>query len=116
MSAPPTLISPARGRSSHEYATTFDIPYLRFHYAGPGGVVLPAPSDRLPAFLRRYVAEETERRAAGRLGRLAETAPERLDAALGRTLVTLEDDSVLLVIREVRQPVYHVTALVMGDE
>jgi len=103
-------VNAVRGRSSHEYATTFDIPYLRFDYADPGGLTLPAPSERLPAFLRHYVEEETARRTAGRFDRLAETEPEALDAALGRTLVTLEDDGVLLVIREVRQPVYHVTA------
>ncbi len=109
-------VNAARGRSSHEYATTFDTPYLRYDYAGPGGLALPSPSERLPAFLRRYVEEETARRTAARFDRLAEREPERLDAALGRTLVTLENDSVVLVIREVRQPVYHITALVMGDE
>ena len=104
-------VNAARGRSSHEFATTFDIPYLRYSYAGPGGLALRSPSERLPAFLQRYVAEETERRTVARFDRLAERLPEKLDAALGRTLVTLEDDGILLVIREVRQPVYHVTAV-----
>jgi hypothetical protein len=99
-----------RGRSSHEYATTFDIPYRRFEYADRGGLVIPPPSERLPVFLRAYVREESERRVRRRFGHLVEAEPAALDAALGRTLVTLENDGVLLVIREVRQPVYHVTS------
>jgi hypothetical protein len=103
-------VNAALGRSSHEYATTFDIPYRRYAYAGPGGMVLPTPSERLPQFLRAYVREETARRAEHRFDHLAETEPTALDAALGRTLITLENDGVLLVIREVRQPVYHGTS------
>jgi hypothetical protein len=104
-------VNAARGRSSHEYATTYDIPYRRFEYAGQGGVDLPRPDTSLPALLREYVRAEGARRLESRFRHLAEQQPAALEAALGRTLVTLEDDSVILVIREVRQPVYHVTAL-----
>lgn len=104
-------VNAARGGSSHEYATTYDIPYRRFEYAGEGGLDLPKPNTSLPAFLEEYVRVEGTRRAEARFGRLAEREPGALEAALGRTLVTLEDDSVLLVIREQRQPVYHVTSV-----
>jgi hypothetical protein len=104
-------VNAARGGSSHEYATTFDIPYRRFEYAGEGALNLPEADTTLPIFLREYVRNESARRARERFNRLAEREPGRLEAALGRTLVTLENDSVILVIREVRQPVYHITSV-----
>ncbi len=99
----------ARGRSSHEYATTFDIPYRRFSFAGPGSVALPEPSERLPPVVRPLVAEVMGSRAAARFDVLARDEPQPLAALLGRALIELEDRGVVVALIERQQPVYHVT-------
>lgn len=101
----------AAGRSSHEYATTYDITYNPTRYS-PAPDALPPPpriDPRVPGFLRETVREGVvaEQRAA--LDRLAREYPSRLTAALGRSLIELEDAGVLITVRERRQPVYHTT-------
>ena len=104
-------VNAAAGRSSHEYATTYDITYNPTRYS-PAPDALPPPprvDPRVPAFLRGTVraAVVEEQRAA--LDRLAADYPSRLTAALGRALIDLEDDGVVITVRERRQPVYHTT-------
>lgn len=41
--------------------------------------------------------------------RVTEAYDERFEAVLGRALIELEDEGVLLALREVRQPCFHVT-------
>ena len=101
----------AAGRSSHEYATTYDITYNPTRYS-PAPDALPPPprvDPRVPGFLRGTVRAGVvaEQRAA--LDRLAADYPSRLTAALGRALIDLEDAGVLVTVRERRQPVYHTT-------
>jgi len=102
-------VNAARDRSSHEYATTFDLPYLRYTYAGPGRTAPPTPSADLPGFVRSFIRGVFQRRTAARFDRLIEEDPAPLAALLGRTLIALEDDGVVVALRETRQPVYHVT-------
>lgn len=104
-------VNAAAGRSSHEYATTYDITYNPTRYS-PAPDALPPPprvDPRVPGFLEERVraALIAEQRAA--LDRLAADYPSRLTAALGRALIELEDEGVLVVVRERLQPVYHVT-------
>jgi hypothetical protein len=104
-----TNVNAARGRSSHEFATTYDLPYRRFSYAGPGALAVPGASATLPAVFRVGLEAEMERRATERFARLAEVEPGPLAALLGRVLIELEDEGVLVALIERLQPVYHVT-------
>ncbi|PAP75631.1 DUF5715 family protein [Rubrivirga marina] len=102
----------ARGRSSHEYGTTFDIAYTRYRFdgdAGYGTVERPEMPDELSTLAQLWLAAQldAEERAWGE--RMAAEHADRLEALLGRALVDLEDDGVLLALREVRQPCFHVT-------
>lgn len=98
----------ARGRSSHEYATTFDLTYARF-----GRAPLPdaLPDRLLPerAWLHRFIEPAVRDRIRERWAALATRYADRYSAELGRALIDLEDAGVLVVVRERRQPVYHVT-------
>lgn len=101
----------AANRSSHEYGTTYDITYNPTRFSAAPDALRPPPvvDARVPGFLHPMIQErmtEAERRA---LDRLAADYPSRLTALLGRALVELEDEGVLVVVRERRQPVYHVT-------
>lgn len=104
-------VNAATGRSSHEYATTYDITYNPTRYS-PAPDALPPPpriDDRVPGFLQGTVRERLVREQAESLDRLAADYPARLTAALGRALIELEDEGVLVVVRERLQPVYHIT-------
>ena len=108
-------VNAAGGASSHEHGTTFDVTYARFGYAGG-----PEPElGRLPAGLAPFIRSQVRQRLgvvrAAAYRRLAREHPEPLAAELGRALIELEDAGVLLALRERRQPVYHITAL-LGDE
>lgn len=96
----------AAGRSSHEYATTFDVTYRRYQSVPPDSVAVP---EAVPGVLRAPVALVLRERWAGLLGGLVADYPSRYDALLGRALIGLEDRGVLVVVRERRQPVYHIT-------
>lgn len=102
----------ARGRSSHEYGTTFDLAYERYAFdgdAGYGTVERPAMPAALSTLARLWLEAEldAEERAWGE--RMAVAHADRLEALLGRALIDLEDDGVLLALREVAQPCFHVT-------
>ena len=96
----------AAGRSSHEYATTFDLTYRRYQPVAPDTVSAP---ETVPAFVRDGVQQTLRHRWAESLAVLVTDYPSRYDALLGRALIGLEDRGVLVVVRERRQPVYHVT-------
>ncbi len=101
----------ARGRSSHEFATTFDLHTNKFHYAGTPSVPIPMPSEKLPAWWRGPLIEDLRAIADARFKKDAERNASRLKAALGRTLIALENEQKLLTVMERRQPVYHTTAI-----
>lgn len=98
----------AGGTSSHEYATTFDLAYRRYEAVPP-----PRPAGPwargTPAPVRRAVDAALDARWSEAVARVAADYPSRYDALLGRALIALEDRGVLVVVRERRQPVYHVT-------
>ncbi len=97
----------AAGRSSHEYGVSFDIAYRRYVPAMDTALARPLPS--VPPVLRGWARARRMDRIAAHNEHLAEAYPSRLDALLGRSLLALKADSVLVVLRERRQPVYHVT-------
>ena len=104
-------VNAAAGRSSHEYATTYDLSYNPTRYS-PAPDALPPPprvDDRVPAFLRARARAMLVQEQVDALDQLAADYPSRLTAVLGRVLIELEDEGVLAVVRERRQPVYHVT-------
>ena len=99
----------ARGRSSHEYGTTVDISYRRFAFTGLGALAIPEPALSLPTFLDRLLMERARQRMEQAFDRAAATQAVRLQALLGRTLIALEDEGVLVTLMERRQPVFHTT-------
>lgn len=104
-------INAARGLSSHQYGTTFDITYRRFGYLGgpePETVRLP---DGLAPVVRGQVRRYVLRRRTGAYRDMAQRHTAELAAELGRSLIELEDEGVLLALRERQQPVFHVTSL-----
>ena len=106
-----TNVNAAAGRSSHEYGTTYDLTYNPTRYS-PAPDALPPPprlDPRVPGLIEPMLRERLDQRQRRALDRLAETYPSRLTAALGRALIELEDAGVIAVVREERQPVYHVT-------
>lgn len=99
-------VNAARGTSSHEFGTTFDLHYRRFVYGGDARAEVAEALGPLPyAFLYDEFARELEAHYAD-LGR---RYLSRIGAALGRALIELENEGVLLALRERQQPVYHVT-------
>jgi hypothetical protein len=113
-------VNAAAGRSSHEYATTYDITYNPTRYS-PAPDALPPPprvDPRVPGFLEGAVRAAVVARQREDLDALAAAYPSRLTAALGRALIELEDEGVLITVRERRQPVFHTTVaapLVEGE-
>ena len=104
-------VNTAAGRASHEYATTYDITYNPTRYT-PAPDALPPPpriDPRVPGPFEGRVRAAFVRAQAASLDRRAADYPSRLSAELGRVLIALEDEGLLAVVREVRQPVYHIT-------
>lgn len=104
----------AAGRSSHSYATTYDITYRRYAWAGDAPPP-PPPLDGVPRLTRELLADHLDAQRAAAFERFTEEYPSRYDALLGRALIELEDAGVLAVVRERRQPVYHVTVATRLD-
>lgn len=102
----------ARGRSSHEFGTTFDIAYRRYRFnpeAGAGFAERPVTLDSLSTLAQLWVGSELDATERAWADDMAETHADALEALLGRALIELEDEGVLLALREVRQPCFHVT-------
>jgi hypothetical protein len=98
----------ADGNSSHEFGTTYDVAYRRYE---PAMGVLPAPrvDERVPTALRPLLSMVLAERQRDNLERLSGSYQQHLDATLGRSLIELENEGVVVVIRERSQPVYHIT-------
>ena len=92
----------ASGESTHEYGTSVDLAYSAF--AAPAEPVVPMRNEEAPwaaHYLRRY-----QDVAAGRVA--ARRALE-LKAILGEVLVAVQQEGLVLVTLERRQPVFHLT-------
>lgn len=95
-------LNAARGRSAHEYGTTIDIVYHTYDYlsgaelpeAATGASVLDARMDTL---------------AVQTLDALGMLYWQELQGLLGRILIDLQREGVVLVTLEREQPVFHVT-------
>lgn len=88
-----------RGTSTHEYGTTVDVAYSAF--AAPSHAVL-IPSAEADAVL-------AQRLEALVLERLAARRSRELQAILGRVLLDLQAEGLVMVTLEELQPVYHMT-------
>ncbi len=102
-------VNAVRGRSSHEYGTTFDITYRRFDLDGGATPISPPLPPRLSSLFAEPLRQSLKSRQNEYFDELAMERAPALAAILGRVLITLEDDGVLVALRERRQPVYHVT-------
>lgn len=99
------------GVSAHEFGTTFDLAYQRYAPAAAGvsdpeTYVMPAD---LPLRERTWLAAEFAERERTWAAEVANHYPSRMQALLGRVLIQLEDERKLAVVREWRQPCFHVT-------
>jgi hypothetical protein len=88
----------ADGVSAHEYGTTLDVAYRSFHPPANGTVEThPSLAARGAAHRDSLLAETANRRAA------------ELQAVLGRVLLEMRREGMLLVMMERQQTVYHMT-------
>lgn len=92
----------SREVSAHEFGTTLDI--ARAHFSAPAasdirGVIPSGPS----------LTPEVQQVAIAALDSVAKKHSSALQAALGRVLVTMREEGMLLVMMERRQAVYHTT-------
>lgn len=99
-----------RSTSSHEFGTTYDITYRRFFGMTEHAVdyhryrLRKTNDERMVCLIEDIEAAE---RAWSTL--MTNRHTRRLEAILGRTLIALEGDGTLLVLREWRQPCFHIT-------
>lgn len=99
-------VNAARGPSSHEYGTTFDVHYQRFRYGGDARGEL---EDALGPLAYGFLYDEFARELSRFYEQMATRYATRIGASLGRALIELEDEGQMITIRERLQPVYHVT-------
>jgi hypothetical protein len=99
----------AAGTSSHEHGTTYDLHYRRFALADASLLTPPPPPERIPGFVEGWLREEAEGETHAAFARFAVEYPSRLQALLGRALIALEDEGVLVTVMERGQPVFHIT-------
>jgi hypothetical protein len=95
-------VNAARGGSSHEYATTFDITYRRYRPS-------PIAVNALPAFNVEEARDEYAERMLETYAGYTDEYQARLKALLGRAILDVQDAGYGYVIHERRQPVYHIT-------
>ncbi len=97
-----------RSTSSHEFGTTFDITYRRFY--GPTSASIDPAAYALAGDIRdACLAEELALAERAWAAQMSERYASRFAAVLGRVLTDLEGEGTLLVLRERRQPCYHIT-------
>jgi hypothetical protein len=89
----------SEGVSAHEFGTTLDVAYRRFHppVDGPADGAHPALAERARTLADSLLAETAHQRSA------------ELQAVLGRVLAEMQREGKLMVMMERRQTVYHMT-------
>lgn len=91
-----------QGVSTHEYGTSLDVLYSAFAApAAPVVAIEAAEASWLEPYLRRY-AEAKAERVAGRRAM-------ELKAILGEVLLEVQQEGLVMVTLERRQPVFHLT-------
>lgn len=97
-------VNAARGVSTHEFGTTFDVAYSSV--AAPADPLAGLDLDfRDAPWLEPYV----QAMAAALLEAVAARRSRELQAILGKTLRALQDEGAVMVTLEDLQPVYHMT-------
>lgn len=99
-------INAAVGPSSHEFGTTVDLHYQRVRYRADARAEVAAALGPLPY---GFLYDEFAGELSAAYDRLAQQYVSRIGAELGRVLIDLENSGYTVAIREVRQPVFHVT-------
>lgn len=99
-------VNAAVGTSSHEFGTTFDLHFRRYRFGGDARADVESALGPLPF---DFLYDEFARELAAFYERAATDYVSRLQALLGRALVELEDEGVLVTVMERRQPVFHTT-------
>ncbi len=95
-------VNAAKGTSSHEFGTTFDLQFRAYRYAGD-----PASELWEPAF--PFLKEEFATELAAFYDRMEDRYRSRLLALLGETMIELENEGKVITVMEKRQPVFHTT-------
>ena len=106
-----TNVNAAQGQSTHEYGTTFDVYYEWFHYAAVhdtlalsrAGTARTRPQH---AALNEELLREQLYEAYVRFG---EEHAAKLKAVLGRAILDMQEEGLLMATYERRQPVFHLT-------
>lgn len=100
----------SRTTSSHEFGTTYDLAWRRFYSMAPA-VVDPGAYAPSPGLEQAYACLADDLRAAERTWatQMTEKFISRFAAVLGRVLIDMEDEELVLALREWRQPCYHIT-------
>lgn len=99
----------ASGTSSHQFGTTFDIAYRRYRYTPAQPLARPALPDSVSVLARGHLSRELDAMERAWADRMSHEYAGILEAELGRALIELENEGVLISLREVRQPCFHVT-------
>jgi hypothetical protein len=88
--------------SAHEFGTTLDIARARFSAPAPSEIqrVISVAPSTIP---------EVQETAAAALDSVADRHSSALQAALGRVLIRMREEGMLLVMMERQQAVYHTT-------
>ncbi len=92
----------AQGRSTHEFGTTVDVAYSTF--AAPPGAAGSVEVDGAP-----WLTPVLGLVAGSSLELVAARRSRELEAILGRTLRTLQDQGKVMVTLERQEPVFHMT-------
>ena len=100
----------SRTTSSHEFGTTYDLAWRRFYPMAPE-VTDPNAYAPAPGLEAAYACLADDLRAAERAWatQMTDKFISRFAAVLGRVLIDMEDEDLVLALREWRQPCYHIT-------
>ena len=98
------LVNPnaARGASTHQYGTTFDVAYNAF--AAPAESVV---QPNIPE--AEWLGEHLEALSATQLEVVGARRSRELMAVLGKVLIAMQNEGKVMVTLERLQPVYHMT-------
>lgn len=100
-------VNAAQGQSTHEYGTTFDIFYEWFHYAAAHDTLARGTrSDSARAAIDETLLRRLLYAAYRQDG---DDYARKIKAVLGRSILELQEEGLLLATYERQEPVFHLT-------
>jgi hypothetical protein len=103
-------VNAARGQSTHEYGTTFDVFYEWFHHAPVHDTLAQhAPSAADSTRANPLDEQVLRRQLYDAYVRFGKEHARKIKAVLGRTILEMQDEGLLLAIYERQEPVFHLT-------